>query len=70
MKYVCDVCGWVYDEAEGYPEGGIAPGRIFPKTSSAPCAWSARISSLRNNYQKQLKKSGHRSVRMVSASLM
>ena len=26
MKYVCDVCGWVYDEAEGYPEEGIAPG--------------------------------------------
>jgi rubredoxin-NAD+ reductase len=26
MKYVCDICGWVYDEAEGYPEGGIAPG--------------------------------------------
>ena len=24
--YVCDVCGWVYNEAEGYPEGGIAPG--------------------------------------------
>ena len=26
MKYVCDVCGWEYDEEEGYPEGGIAPG--------------------------------------------
>ena len=26
MKYVCDVCGWEYDEAVGYPEGGIAPG--------------------------------------------
>lgn len=26
MKYVCDICGWVYDEEEGYPEGGIAPG--------------------------------------------
>ena len=26
MKYVCDVCGWEYDEQEGYPEGGIAPG--------------------------------------------
>lgn len=26
MKYVCDVCGWVYDEEEGYPEGGITPG--------------------------------------------
>jgi len=21
MKYVCDVCGWEYDEEEGYPEG-------------------------------------------------
>ena len=25
MKYVCDVCGWEYDEELGYPEGGIAP---------------------------------------------
>ena len=24
-KYVCGVCGFVYDEAAGYPEGGIAP---------------------------------------------
>ena len=22
MKYVCDVCGWEYDEEKGYPEGG------------------------------------------------
>ena len=26
MKHVCDVCGWEYNSAEGYPEGGIAPG--------------------------------------------
>lgn len=26
MKYVCDVCGWVYDEAVGDPDNGIAPG--------------------------------------------
>ena len=26
MKYVCDVCGWEYDEENDYPEGGIAPG--------------------------------------------
>ena len=26
MKYVCDVCGWEYDEEAGYPEGDIAPG--------------------------------------------
>ena len=29
MKHVCDVCGWVYDEELGYPEGGIAPGTKF-----------------------------------------
>ena len=26
MKYVCEICGWVYDEDEGCPESGIAPG--------------------------------------------
>ena len=25
-KYVCDVCGYVYDEAVGDPDNGIAPG--------------------------------------------
>ena len=25
-KYVCDVCGYIYDEANGEPENGIAPG--------------------------------------------
>lgn len=28
-KYVCNLCGWVYDEAEGAPEMGIAPGTKF-----------------------------------------
>lgn len=28
-KYVCDVCGWVYDEAVGDPENSIAPGTEF-----------------------------------------
>ncbi len=28
-KYVCTVCGWEYDETEGYPEGDIAPGTAF-----------------------------------------
>lgn len=28
-KYVCTVCGWVYDEAEGLPDEGIAPGTVF-----------------------------------------
>ena len=25
-KYVCDVCGYVYDEELGDPDNGIAPG--------------------------------------------
>ena len=26
MKYICDVCGYVYDEAIGDPDNGISPG--------------------------------------------
>ena len=26
MKYVCDVCAWVYDETTGAPDSGIVPG--------------------------------------------
>ena len=26
MKYVCGVCGYVYDEADGDPDNGIEPG--------------------------------------------
>ena len=29
MVYVCDVCGWEYDEESGAPEYGIAPGTKF-----------------------------------------
>ena len=28
-KYVCDVCGWVYDPEAGLPEEGIEPGTPF-----------------------------------------
>lgn len=26
MVYQCDVCGYVYDEAKGDPDNGVAPG--------------------------------------------
>ncbi len=29
QKYVCDVCGYVYDPANGDDDGGIAPGTSF-----------------------------------------
>jgi rubredoxin len=28
-KYVCDVCGYVYDPELGDPDQGIAPGTAF-----------------------------------------
>ena len=28
-KYVCEVCGWVYDEEKGAPDMGIEPGTAF-----------------------------------------
>ena len=29
MKYVCELCGWEYDEEVGSPENGIEPGISF-----------------------------------------
>jgi len=29
MKYVCELCGWTYDEAKGCEEKKIAPGTLF-----------------------------------------
>lgn len=26
MKYICDVCGYEYDETIGDPDNGVAPG--------------------------------------------
>ena len=28
-KYICEACGWEYDEAVGDPENGIEPGTKF-----------------------------------------
>ena len=28
-KYVCTVCGWVYDPEQGDPDNGVAPGTAF-----------------------------------------
>ena len=41
-KYVCDVCGWEYDEAVGDPDNGIAPG-----TAPVGCSRRLRLPRLR-----------------------
>ena len=50
-KYVCDVCGYVYDPAEGDPDNGIAPGTPCRKIGFAPCAALARISFPRSEHK-------------------
>jgi len=35
-KYMCLICGFVYDEAEGLPDSGIAPGTRW---EDIPLSW-------------------------------
>lgn len=30
-KYICDVCGYIYDPAVGDPDAGVAAGTSFAK---------------------------------------
>ena len=36
-KYICDVCGYIYDPAKGDPENDIPPGTAFEKL---PAGWT------------------------------
>ena len=42
MKYICELCGWIYEEEMGYQPEGIEPGTLFadiPDTFECPfCA--------------------------------
>lgn len=47
MKYVCELCGLVYDEEKGYPQRNIAPGTLFadlPENFECPGCFSDRRS--------------------------
>jgi rubredoxin len=38
-KFMCVVCGWIYNEAEGWPDDGIEPGTRWediPETWTCP----------------------------------
>lgn len=39
-KYICNVCGHIYDEAEGAPEADIAPGTLW---ADLPSDWVCPI---------------------------
>lgn len=52
MKYVCDICGYVYDPEVGDPDNGVAPGTPWeevPEDWVCPLCGVVRISSARKN---------------------
>ena len=34
--YICSICGFIYAEAQGFPQGGIAPGTLW---QDVPAQW-------------------------------
>ena len=45
-RYICSVCGYVYNPAEGDPDGGIPPGTPFEKL---PGDWTCPVCGARKN---------------------
>lgn len=37
QTWMCLICGWIYDEAAGYPDDGIAPGTRW---ADVPMNWT------------------------------
>ena len=51
-KYICDVCGYIYDEAAGDPDNGIDPGTKWedvPEDFLCPLCGVGKTSSLRQS---------------------
>ncbi len=53
-EYVCTICGYVYDEAAGIPESGIAPGT---KWEDLPPDWTCPLCGApKSDFQEQTEK--------------
>ncbi len=39
-KYICKVCGYIYDPSQGDPDSGIAPGTAF---KDIPADWRCPV---------------------------
>ena len=47
-KYMCLICGFIYDEEKGWPDDGIAPGTAWddvPLTWTCPVCGAAKDSA-------------------------
>lgn len=36
-KWICDVCGYVYNSEEGDPDNGVSPGTLFAQIPDDWC---------------------------------
>jgi rubredoxin len=46
-KWKCTVCDWIYDPAQGDPDGGIAPGTPFEQI---PDTWACPVCGATKEY--------------------
>lgn len=50
-KYVCTICGYVYDPAEGDPDNGVDPGTAF---ADVPDDWTCPIcGATKEDFEKE-----------------
>jgi rubredoxin len=51
-RYVCSVCGYVYDPAKGDPDNGIAPGTRF---DDIPDSWKCPVcGAAKSKFEKEI----------------
>jgi rubredoxin len=50
-KYVCTVCGYVYDPEQGDPDNGVAPGT---KWEDVPDSWECPVcGASKDDFEKE-----------------
>lgn len=63
-KYVCSICGYVYDEAAGIPESGIAPGT---KWEDLPQDWVCPLCGAAKSEFKEQAETKKTAVKPIAA---
>lgn len=51
-KYVCQICGYIYDQAEGDPDSGLAPGTPF---EDIPDDWTCPLCGVDKSQLEEVK---------------
>jgi rubredoxin len=65
-KYVCGICGYIYDEARGIPDAGIAPGT---KWSELPDDWVCPLCGATKVEFEEQKEASTETVKPVASAV-